>query len=84
MNLLKKKTRGDILDTAWMEKWNISSIEFIPSKYQQHIKNEISKYVETMNKQDEENMKNFNYKHLTNSAEYASYNAKLKELFSRL
>lgn len=79
MNLLKKKTRGDKLNTSWMEKWNPLAIQFIAPKYQQYVKNEISKYVQTMNKQDEENMKNFNYQHLTKSSEFTSYTTKLKQ-----
>ncbi len=82
MNLLKKKTRGNSLDTSWMEKWNPSSLEFIAPKYQEYVKKEISKYVDTMNKQNQENMKNFNYKHLTDSSEFASYDKTLEKLFS--
>lgn len=48
MNLLKKKTRGDSLDTSWMEKWNPSSLQFIAPKYQEYVKTEISKHVVTV------------------------------------
>lgn len=83
MNALKKKTRGDILETSWMEKWNPSSLQYIAPKYQKYITSEISKYVKTMNEKDQKNMKNFNYNHITDPT-YVSYEQKLKALISKL
>lgn len=57
MLALKKKTLGDTLSVDWMNKWYSKSQEFLAPKYRSQIKQEIFKYVETMNAQDIQNMK---------------------------
>ncbi|MBU5675146.1 hypothetical protein KQI88_01785 [Alkaliphilus sp. MSJ-5] len=73
MNLLKKKTRGDILDLSWFEKWYSPSIELVPPKYQSFVKNQISKYLETMTAFDENNMKSLSAYDVINSKELKEY-----------
>src|SRR5699024_10655360 len=52
MLALKKKTLGDTLSVDWMNKWYSKSQEFLAPKYRSQIKQEILKYVETMNEKD--------------------------------
>lgn len=54
---LKKKTRGDVLQIDWMNKWYSKSQEFIAPKYRNDIKNKILKYVDSMNAEDIQTMK---------------------------
>lgn len=54
---LKKKTRGDILQVNWMNKYYYKSQEFLAPKYRNYVKKEIYKYVEPMNAQDIKTMK---------------------------
>ncbi|MGG1397246.1 DUF6395 domain-containing protein [Bacillus salipaludis] len=84
MNLLKKKTRGDIVDTSWMEKWYSPSFENTAPKYKEQIKNEIISRINEMNLQDHENMKMFTYNHLRNSSEFLLYEKNFQHLLSKL
>jgi len=87
MNLLKKKTRGDVLDLDWFEKWYSPSIELIPPKYQNFVKNQISKYLKTMTESDEYNMKSLSEYDVVNSKELKKYSdefAKAYEAFNKL
>jgi len=87
MNLLKKKTRGDVLDLDWFEKWYSPSIELIPLKYQSFVKNQISKYLETMTESDEHNMKSLSEYDVINSKELKAYSdefAKVYESFNKI
>src|SRR5699024_5080167 len=54
---LKKKTRGDILQVSWMNKYYYKSQEFLAPKYRNHVKKEIYKYVKPMNAHDIKTMK---------------------------
>lgn len=73
MNLLKKKTRGDVLELSWYEKWYSPSIELLPSKYRKYVKEEIGKYLDSMNAFDEQNMKDLNFKEVLVSDKYKYY-----------
>lgn len=73
MNLLKIRTRGDILDTNWMEKWYAPSKELIADKYCDHIEREIRKHLEFMNEKDEINMNNWNINEVIESPIYQEY-----------
>src|SRR5699024_2220526 len=57
MLFLKKKTRGDDLQIDWMNKWYSKSQEFSAPKYRNDIKNKILKYVDSMNAEDIQTMK---------------------------
>lgn len=59
MLALKKKTRGDSLKLDILEKWYSPSIELIPDKYRKLVSNNISKYLETMNDQEEKILENW-------------------------
>lgn len=64
---LKKKTRGDILQVNWMNKWYSKSQEFLAPKYRNHVKNEILNNVERMSTQDIKAMKqSFSEAYFTN------------------
>lgn len=76
MKSLKKRTRGDVLDTIWMEKWYESSKTLIADKYYSYVKNEIAKYLETMNEKDEVNMNDWNVIEISNSPLYKNYQQK--------
>ena len=54
---LKKRTRGDILQVSWMDKWYPKSQEFLAQKYRNHVKKEIIKYSAPMNTNDIQTMK---------------------------
>lgn len=56
MLLLKKKTRGDILQVSWMNKWFTKSQEFLAPKYREYVKKKILTHVKPMNTQDIETM----------------------------
>jgi hypothetical protein len=73
MNLLKKRTRGDILETDWMEKWYMPAKSYISDKYYRHVKGEITKYLEVMNKDDKKNMRGWDINDVTESTMYQAY-----------
>lgn len=70
MNLLKKRTRGDVVDANWLEKWYEPSLELVCEKYREHVRNKILKYFEIMNETDEQNMKSLNADEVLPSLEY--------------
>lgn len=76
MKSLKKRTRADVLDTIWMEKWYEPSKSLIADKYYSYVKNEIAKYLETMNEKDEVNMNGWNVIEISNSPLYKNYQQK--------
>ncbi|MGM1048177.1 MAG: DUF6395 domain-containing protein [Bacillota bacterium] len=57
MNMLKKKTRGDVTDVSWMEKWYSSSLKIIPVQYQAEIRKNIKKHLNVMTVEDEKTIK---------------------------
>lgn len=56
MKLLKRKTRGDVTDVTWMEKWYSFNEKMIPIRYQAEIKANIMKHLNVMTGEDEKNM----------------------------
>mgnify|MGYP001160551751 CR=1 FL=1 len=54
---LKKKTRGNILNVDWMNKWYSKSQEFLAPKYRSYVKQQILKYVKPMTTHDIKTMK---------------------------
>ena len=73
MESLKKRTRGDTLDTTWMEKWYEPSKDLIAKKYYNYVRNEIAKYLDIINDIDEINMHNWNIHELIESPIYQKY-----------
>lgn len=73
MKSLKKRTRGNVLYTDWMERWYEPSKTLIADKYYSYIKNEITKYLDIMNKTDEINMHNWNIHEVIESPIYQKY-----------
>jgi hypothetical protein len=53
MILLKRKTRGDITDVSWMEKWHRPSGKLIPNRYRTEIAKNIKRYLKVMTDEDE-------------------------------
>lgn len=74
MKLLKKKTRGDLLDVSWMEKWYSPSLLLLPEKYRDYVKNRILESLEVMTPQDEKNVKSWNLIKSSASPKYKKYN----------
>lgn len=56
MNLLKQKTRGDLRDVSWMDKWYSPHKKYIPAKYLPKIKRAILKHTTAMTAEDKANM----------------------------
>lgn len=73
MNLLKIRTRGDILETNWMEKWYVPSKDLILDKYSDYVEREIGKYLEFMDGKDELNMNNWSVDEVIESQIYQEY-----------
>lgn len=59
MNKLKKKVRGDSINTSWMEKFHPEALNIIAPQYRQYIKKQIDKYVTTMEENEINTMKTF-------------------------
>lgn len=83
MNILKKKTRGDVLDTSWMEKWYSPALDLVRPKYQDHVNKQIQERLNVMTKQDQSNMKTFDYEYLKQSAEFTQHGQTLQSLFAK-
>ncbi|MFD1735465.1 DUF6395 domain-containing protein [Bacillus salitolerans] len=81
MNVLKKRSRGDMLDVAWMEKWYSPSRLLLPDKYQSMVQQEIMKYLEIMSKEDEQEAEHWNLEFLQNNETIHQLSQQLKELF---
>ncbi len=81
MHILKKRVRGDVLETSWMEKWYSPSESLMAEKYSSYIKSKIAKYLETMNQDDEKNMGYWDIFKIKESPLYIKYQ---KEFVSEL
>jgi hypothetical protein len=59
MNMLKKRVRGDIVETSWMEKFYPKMFEVIPEKHQKFVEEKLNKYLEPMSKEEQEMVSNW-------------------------
>lgn len=84
MNLLKKKTRGDILDMSWFEKWYEPSIEMVCEKYREYVRNQMLKYLDKMSESDIQNMKNLDAEKALASQDYIDNHNKFMQELNKL
>ncbi|WMM23278.1 DUF6395 domain-containing protein [Tissierella sp. MB52-C2] len=73
MKSLKKRTRANILDTSWMEKWYSPAKDLIAEKYYNSVEKEIIKHLEVMSSEDEANMNSWDITSINNSLIYQKY-----------
>lgn len=86
MNMLKKKTRGNITDVKWMEKWHSPSLKWIPRKYQDEIKKNIMKHLSVMSAEDETRMAKWqnDFEHVLHSPVIKKYHSEFVHAVRKL
>jgi hypothetical protein len=73
MNLLKKKTRGNLLKVSWMEQWYSPSREDLAPKYRNLIVSNIKKYLKVMSKKDEKILRTWNTEEAVSSTNHLEF-----------
>jgi hypothetical protein len=78
MNLLKRKSRGDLVNVSWLNKWYSPSLCLIPDKYKTLTQENILKYINEMNKMEIAELENWNTNSFSNTPIYKETYKKLK------
>ncbi|MBP51979.1 MAG: hypothetical protein CMI27_02420 [Opitutae bacterium] len=84
-SLLKERVQGHKEKLEWLEKWYSPSIDLIPEKYQEKIKEKISRYLLTMNELEEQELTSWDMNDIISSEKVAKQSLRLsQEMSSRL
>ncbi|MFB5265598.1 DUF6395 domain-containing protein [Paenibacillus enshidis] len=78
MKKLKKRTRGDTLPVKWMEKWYRPSIHLLPEKYRGFVEKQITKHLNVMNSEEEQQAESWNLETYRTTDEFQKYAAELR------
>ena len=78
MDLLKKRVRGDKMETSWMEKYYSPMIEVIPKKYQQELLQKLNRYLSPMSEEEQKNVEEWNMKPMLEDDYYSKLHESLK------
>ena len=70
MSLLTKRVRGDVMDVNWMEKYFPLMFETIPEKYRVELKENLEKYLQPMDKNEENTVLNWNMSGMLDDQSY--------------
>ena len=82
--LLKKRVRGDTFPVKWMEQWYIPSLELVPEKYRDALREKITEYIEPMDEEMIETVEQWDLTSMLESEEYKKLHEKLLiTLFNR-
>ena len=78
MDLLKKRVRGDKMETSWMEKYYPPMIEVIPKKYQKELLEKLNRYLVPMSKEEQKIVEEWNMKPMLEDDYYFKLHESLK------
>ncbi len=78
MDLLKKRVRGDKMQTIWMEKYYPPMIEVIPEKYQEGLLKKLNQYLVPMSKEEQKFVEEWNMKPMLDDDYYSKLHDVLK------
>ena len=78
MDLLKKRVRGDKMETSWMEKYYSPMIEVIPKKYQQELLQKLNRFLSPMSEEEQKNVEEWNMKPMLEDDYYSKLHDSLK------
>ena len=70
MDLFKKRVRGDIMNTNWMEKYYPPMFEVIPEKYKEGVLNKLNRYLLPMSDEEQEFVREWNLESMLDDEYY--------------
>jgi len=79
MQLFKKRIGADKINVDWLEKWYAPSIEVVAEPYRQYVKEQIQKYVGTMNEKEQALVESWNIESFMSREEYQRITEELIE-----
>ena len=81
-SLLKKRVQGDSSSLDWLGKWYSPSIDLMPEKYREGVRQKIARHLPTMDSEDEQQLTSWNMNGVIESEQVAQQSKRLTQKMS--